>query len=119
MPRTAQNFCTLLTMLRIICIYPTWIVTKPGGLTVTESLACRLPLAIYNAFPGQERDNAEFLVKTGAAIMLDKLNGAEQVCTLLGNPDKLAEMKRFCGNLAQENSAEKIYDLAKKLVNED
>ena len=95
------------------------IVTKPGGLTVTESLACRLPLAIYNAFPGQERDNAEFLVKTGAAIMLDKLNGAEQVCRLLGNPDKLAEMKRFCGNLAQENSAEKIYDLAKKLVNED
>lgn len=51
--------------------------------------------------------------------MLDKLNGAEQVCRLLGNPDKLAEMKRFCGNLAQENSAEKIYDLAKKLVNED
>lgn len=36
------------------------IVTKPGGLTVTESLACSLPMAIYSAFPGQERDNAEF-----------------------------------------------------------
>lgn len=95
------------------------IVTKPGGLTVTESLACRLPLAIYNAFPGQERDNAEFLVKTGAAIMLDKTNGAEQVCRLLSNPDKLTEMKKLCKNLAQENSAEKIYDLAKRLVNEE
>lgn len=95
------------------------IVTKPGGLTVTESLACQLPLAIYNAFPGQERDNAEFLVKTGAAIMLDKVNGAEQVCRLLGNPDKLAEMKKLCKNLAQENSAEKIYNLAKRLVNEE
>lgn len=27
------------------------IVTKPGGLTVTESLACSLPMAIYSAFP--------------------------------------------------------------------
>ena len=36
------------------------IVTKPGGLTVTESLACKLPLAIYSAFPGQERENADF-----------------------------------------------------------
>lgn len=95
------------------------IVTKPGGLTVTESLACRLPLAIYNAFPGQERDNAEFLVKTGAAIMLDKHNGAEQVCRLLDNPDKLVEMKKFCKGLSQNDSDEKIYCLAKKLVDED
>lgn len=48
------------------------IVTKPGGLTVTESLACSLPMAIYSAFPGQERDNAEFLLNKGAAIMLRK-----------------------------------------------
>lgn len=95
------------------------IVTKPGGLTVTESLACQLPLAIYNAFPGQERDNAEFLVSTGAAIMLDKTNGAEQVCRLLVNPEKLTEMKKLCKKLSQENSAEKIYELAKKLVNEE
>ena len=41
------------------------------------------------------------------------------VCRLLGNPDKLAEMKKLCKNLAKENSAEKIYNLAKMLVNEE
>ena len=48
------------------------IVTKPGGLTVTESIACNLPMAIYSAFPGQERDNANFLVKEKTAIMEGK-----------------------------------------------
>ena len=54
------------------------IYTKPGGLTVTESLACSLPMAIYSAFPGQERDNAEFLLNKGAAIMLRKKTGADE-----------------------------------------
>ncbi|MGN1202693.1 MAG: glycosyltransferase, partial [Eubacterium sp.] len=70
------------------------IVTKPGGLTVTESLACSLPLAIYNAFPGQELDNADFLVKNGAAVKLDKSDGAKQVLQLLEDEDRLNEMKR-------------------------
>ena len=94
------------------------IVTKPGGLTVTESLACNLPMAIYSAFPGQERDNADFLVDTGAAIMLDKHNGAQQITELLENPEKLKKMKEICASLAIEDSAGKIFELAKKICNE-
>ena len=73
------------------------IVTKPGGLTVTESLACSLPMAIYSAFPGQERDNAEFLLNKGAAI---------------------DEMKEKCRELHRPDSAEKIFRLAQKLCND-
>lgn len=36
------------------------IVTKPGGLTVSEALACNIPLAVFDAIPGQEEDNANF-----------------------------------------------------------
>lgn len=95
------------------------IVTKPGGLTVTESLACALPLAIYSAFPGQERDNADFLLKERAAIMLDKKNGAEEVVELLGNKEKLADMKAQCKRLYIPDSAENIFKLAKKLIGEE
>ncbi len=95
------------------------IVTKPGGLTVTESLACNLPLAIYSAFPGQELDNAEFLTKQNAAVLLDKKNGAEQIIELLNSPEKLAEMKENCKKLSQSDSAEKIFRLAEKICNEN
>lgn len=95
------------------------IVTKPGGLTVTESIACKLPLAIYNAVSGQERDNAQFLVNSGVAILLNKYQGADQIITLLNNKERLAEMREICGSIATNNSAEKIFELAKKLYNED
>ncbi len=36
------------------------IITKPGGLTVTEALASNLPLLVFNSIPGQEEDNADF-----------------------------------------------------------
>ncbi len=94
------------------------IVTKPGGLTVTESLACKLPLAIYSAFPGQELDNAEFLIEQNAAVLLDKKNGAEQIIELLNSPETLEEMKKNCEKLSQSDSAEKIFRLAEKLCNE-
>lgn len=94
------------------------IVTKPGGLTVTESLACSLPMAIYSAFPGQELDNADFLVRENAAVLLDKNNGADQIIELLNSPERLAEMKKNCKVLSIPNSAENIFRLAKKLYEE-
>ncbi len=95
------------------------IVTKPGGLTVTESLACGLPLAIYSAFPGQERDNADFLIKEKAAVLLDKKEGANQIIELLNSPEKLAKMKEQCKNLFIANSAENIFLLAQKICSNE
>lgn len=94
------------------------IVTKPGGLTVTESLACSLPMAIYSAFPGQERDNAEFLLNKGAAIMLRKKTGADDIVNLVKDKEKLDEMKEKCRELHRPDSAEKIFRLAQKLCND-
>lgn len=92
------------------------IVTKPGGLTITESLACHLPMAIYNAYPGQEQYNVNFLLKQNAAIVIDKKNGAQKIAALLASPDKLAEMRENCKRLAHPNAAEDMYKLAMELV---
>lgn len=37
------------------------LITKPGGLTVTEALATTTPLLLYSPIPGIEEDNARFL----------------------------------------------------------
>lgn len=95
------------------------IVTKPGGLTVTESIACNLPMAIYSAFPGQERYNADFLTKEKAAVMLEKNNGAQQIIELLNSPQKLEDMKAQCKRLAMPDSAEKIFRLTEQICKND
>jgi UDP-N-acetylglucosamine:LPS N-acetylglucosamine transferase len=40
--------------------------TKAGGLIVTESLACGLPLFLMQVIPGQETGNAELVTAEGA-----------------------------------------------------
>lgn len=94
------------------------IVTKPGGLTVTESIACGLPMAIYSAFPGQEEDNVTFLLNHNAAVLVDKEDGAQEILSLLHSPERLQEMKENCKRLAHPNAAEDIFRLAQKLYEE-
>ncbi len=40
--------------------------TKAGGITLTEALALSLPAIVYRPLPGQERGNADYLVGIGA-----------------------------------------------------
>lgn len=95
------------------------IVTKPGGLTVTESIACHLPMAIYSAYPGQEADNVDFLLEQNAAVLIDKNDGAQQIIKLLHDSEKLNEMKENCKKLALPNAAEDIFNLAKELCGKE
>lgn len=88
------------------------IITKPGGLTTSESLACGLPMAVFKAFPGQESQNADFLVNKQAAIVLEKgEKGAKQIEELLLDSEKLSQMKENSKNSAILNSSESIYNL--------
>lgn len=91
------------------------IITKPGGLTVSESLQCNLPMAIYSAFPGQEAGNANYLVRSGAAIMLDK-NPGDAVAHIIHDKNFLAEMSKNCEKICPRNSSEKIIALMQKIV---
>ncbi len=45
--------------------------TKAGGLTVSEGLASQLPMVLYRPIPGQEVQNARFLVRSGAAVLAE------------------------------------------------
>lgn len=86
-----------------------YVITKPGGLTSTESLTSHLPMVIINPIPGQEEENAEFLVNSGAAIWIKKNdNIARALKMLYRQPEKLVSMKESAIALARPDSTADI-----------
>ncbi|MCC3372251.1 glycosyltransferase [Cohnella sp. REN36] len=70
------------------------IVTKPGGLSTSEALALELPMLLYKPLPGQEKDNSDYLVGTGAAIEAgNEAELMERMVRILENPSLLGAMK--------------------------
>lgn len=91
------------------------VVTKPGGMTTTESLASELPMIIINPIPGQEVENAEFLESKNIAIWLRKEDDINDILTkLFKSPTKLKEMKQNTKLLANINSTRDICDILLK-----
>ena len=88
------------------------VVTKPGGLTTSESLASNLPMLIINPIPGQEEENAEFLESHNVAVWLKKEDDPNKVIhDLFNNPEKLYEMKKNAKFLARKNSTKDICNI--------
>ena len=86
-----------------------YVITKPGGLTSTESLTSHLPMVIINPIPGQEEENAEFLVNSGAAIWIKKNDNIARVLKMLyRKPEKLVSMKESAIALAKPDSTADI-----------
>lgn len=88
------------------------VVTKPGGMTTTESLACGLPMIIINPIPGQEEENAEFLEKKKVGIWIKKNDDITKVLrNLFANSNQLNEMKNNALLIGHPNSTKNICDV--------
>ena len=46
------------------------LITKPGGLTLSEAFAAGLPLLLHDPIPGPETENAIYATRRGAAVWL-------------------------------------------------
>ncbi|MBB4823186.1 UDP-N-acetylglucosamine:LPS N-acetylglucosamine transferase [Sporosarcina luteola] len=57
------------------------ILTKPGGVTIAESLYKRVPIMICNHLPGQEQINMQHLTESGVAIAIDNRNKMSELLT--------------------------------------
>ena len=85
------------------------VVTKPGGLTTSESLASGLPIVVINPIPGQEEENAEYLVNHNAAIWLKKDDNVDEIINnLLSDSSKLEEMSNNAKSISKPNSTNDI-----------
>lgn len=81
------------------------IVTKPGGLTISEALTMERPMLLFKPLPGQEQDNADYLVSIGVAqqALAGELQG--HLLRILSNPSQLHRMRINAARSPQKNSA--------------
>jgi processive 1,2-diacylglycerol beta-glucosyltransferase len=92
------------------------LITKPGGLTVSEALACNIPLAVFDAIPGQEEDNADFLLTHNMAVKLEPgTDCGETIRSLLEDSRRLDGMRSSCTEFDKSHSTENILALTREL----
>ena len=85
------------------------IVTKAGGLTISEALGRRLPLILYHVIPGQERVNARYVAQRGAALIAhDPTDVVQAVRRCLEEPARLAAMRQAVQLLSRPDAAAAI-----------
>jgi processive 1,2-diacylglycerol beta-glucosyltransferase len=85
------------------------LVTKPGGLTSSEALACGLPFLIVRPLPGQEYRNTRYLVERKVARRVKgKKDLAQAIEQFLDNPQLIARIKERAAAMAVPDSASRI-----------
>ncbi|WP_025681065.1 MGDG synthase family glycosyltransferase [Paenibacillus massiliensis] len=85
------------------------VITKPGGITLSESLSSGLPILIYRPVPGQEMNNALYLERKGAALISTHFEQLiEQVTRILSAPHTYAAMAATARQLGKPWAAEHI-----------
>lgn len=89
--------------------------TKPGGISVTEASAKRLPMVLIDAVSGCEAGNLQFFLDKGAAKTADTLEELAVLCAqLLKNKAQLSDMAKAYGELSERNAAAMIYQYMTK-----
>lgn len=95
------------------------LLTKPGGLTITEALFCHIPIALFSPIPGQEEKNESFLLKHNLAVSLeDGSNCTEIIKNLISYPSILEAMKNNCAKFSKPSCGKDIYNLLRSLIHE-
>lgn len=91
------------------------IISKPGGLTTAEVLACQVPLLIIDPIPGQETRNADFLLNHGVAMKAANLR--EIIPTLqqfMNCPLRKRQIKEMAALLGKPRATVDIVDRIEK-----
>jgi processive 1,2-diacylglycerol beta-glucosyltransferase len=84
-------------------------ITKPGGITLSEAAALQVPVILYRPVPGQENENAIYFQEKGAALVIRKHEEVyEKTLGLLQDDYRLLQMKKAMSSISQPNSADHI-----------
>jgi processive 1,2-diacylglycerol beta-glucosyltransferase len=87
------------------------VISKPGGLTTSETLARGAAMAVVNPIPGQESRNSDFLLENAAAVKINNLSTLTfKLNQLLGDPARLALLKQNARRLGRPRAA---FDVAR------
>ena len=88
------------------------VVSKPGGLSVSECLAKCRPMLLVSPIPGQEERNADYLLEAGAAIKaVDAATLQFKLGSLLEERGRLASMSAAAKRIARPRAAAEVVEL--------
>lgn len=84
-------------------------VTKAGGVTLSEAMQLRVPVLIFNPLAGQEKENASYLAGKGAALVSHTVKQlAGQIRDLLQTSGLAEQMRRQTDSLRMPEAADTV-----------
>ncbi len=97
-----------------------FVITKPGGLTITECISTNVPIILINPIPGQEKENAQYIADNKMGIWIKATKPTSEYFQEIFNDTKLIEeikenqkkyshinsTKNICNILINENKSE-------------
>ena len=95
------------------------LISKPGGITTSESLAIGLPMLLVDPIPGQEEANVDYFLEKGVGL---KARSPESLIFKLGDvlshPERLQEMRENVTGIAKPQAAFTVADEVVKILSE-
>ena len=86
-------------------------VTKPGGISLTEAAVKSVPVILYNPVYGQELENARYFEEKGASVIVSSESELiYHVLIILNEEGMLEEMKQNINQLSRPYSAKNIVE---------
>ena len=88
------------------------LITKAGGLTMTEAVSLGLPMLLFRPIPGQEHANACYAVKRGVAQLFYSLADAERIMSeFVAQREQRAELHLGIANRDTSKASNRIAQL--------
>ncbi|MBP2640122.1 MAG: Monogalactosyldiacylglycerol synthase [Firmicutes bacterium] len=91
------------------------LLSKPGGMTSAEALACGLPMIIFQPIPGQEEANTRFLVERNYALRADTIESVKMNLQRLLSASS-QELENLRCNVAKAGKGLAAKDIAQNII---
>jgi processive 1,2-diacylglycerol beta-glucosyltransferase len=91
------------------------VIGKPGGLSVSEALACGRPFLAICSLGGQESYNVAYLERHGVGSRIDMHDLPRAVKQWLSDPQRLASAQARAWSIGCRHGAELIADLVLRM----
>jgi processive 1,2-diacylglycerol beta-glucosyltransferase len=93
------------------------VVSKPGGLTTSETLARGAAMVIVNPIPGQESRNSDYLLENGAAIKINNIaTMGHKMTDLLRDSERLTRLKANARRLGRPRAAFDVVECSLRFI---
>ena len=95
----------------------TFLISKPGALTISEALSRELPIVLHDPIPGPEGDNAKFISENGAAIWVKHQDTLDAVIReILSDATILPKLRANAKLLKKPYAADNIADVISDML---